>query len=130
MRFTIFAGLVAATFAVSTSAIFAVVGEEPAVATPNTKPVVATSEVKIPSGVIKGTVKAMRGSSFGYMSPKEGQEFELNLQPSVQGKTQPSLIIKGGYIPFPGSSPIIDVDWSTSDGKPSWQSFRIFGFVA
>jgi len=123
MRFTIFAGLVAATFAVSTSAISAVVGKEPVVAAPNGKPVVAPPEVKIPSVVIKGTVKAMRGHSFGYRPPKEGQEFELNLQPL--GKVQPSFVIKGGHIPFPDSPPIVDVDWSTSDGKPYWLSLRI-----
>jgi hypothetical protein len=81
--------------------------------------------VKLPSGIVKGTVKVRRGSSFGFLPPKEGQEFELNLHP--EGQTHPRLSFKGAAarIIFPKPFSVADVEWLKDiNNKPFWTSLR------
>lgn len=92
----------------------------------NPAPLPEPTKVKI-SGVVKGTVKAMLGHSYGYVPPQEGQEFELDL--SSLGQIKNSLDFEPGkehhsYIPVSGPFSIVDIRELSVNGNYSWRSFE------
>jgi hypothetical protein len=76
-----------------------------------------------PVGVIKGKVESMRGHSFGYIPPKVGDAFELDLRPENQ--SHPKLTFAGNaYIPFPNASGEVDVERIDKGDPNQWTSLR------